>query len=149
MSQVKKSIEVESDVTTVYNQWTQFEEFPQFMEGVQSVEQIDDAHLAWTAQIGPSTREWEAEITEQVPDQLIEWRALGDVRHDGHVRFESLDGGRTRVTLRLDFEPESFAEKAVDALHIVDKRVEGDLERFKAFIEERQIATGSYRQEIH
>ena len=148
MSQVDKSIEVDLDVTTVYNQWTQFEDFPRFMEGVESVEQVDDAHLSWTAQIGPSTRQWAAEITEQVPDQVIAWRAIGDTRHDGRVTFEPLGAARTRVSLQLDFEPQDVAEKAADATNVVDKRVEGDLERFKTFIEERGVETGGYRQQI-
>lgn len=149
MSSVEKTIDIDLDVRTVYNQWTQFEDFPEFMEGVESVTQIDDAHLEWKADIGMVEREWRAEITEQVPDQVIAWRAVGDTRHDGRVSFEKLDENRTRVTMRLEYDPQGFVEKVGDVANLVDKRIEGDLERFKAFIEKRQAETGAWRGEIH
>jgi uncharacterized membrane protein len=51
---VNESVEVDVPVSVAYNQWTQFEDFPQFMDGVSSVRQLDDTHLAWTAEIGGS-----------------------------------------------------------------------------------------------
>ena len=148
MSVVEKQVDVDLDVTTVYNQWTQFESFPEFMEGVESVEQRDDSHLHWKADIGMSEREWDAEITEQRPDEVIAWRAIGDTRHEGRVTFESIGPMQTRVKLRMDYEPQGVVEKIGDATKLVDKRVEGDLERFKSFIEERGVETGGYRGEI-
>ncbi len=58
------------------------------------------------------------------------------------------DSVATRVTLRLEFEDEGVAEKVADALGIVDRRVEGDLERFKEFIEERAHETGGWRGQV-
>lgn len=149
MSTVEKSIDIDLDLRVVYNQWTQFEDFPEFMEGVESVKQVDDAHLEWKADIGPAEREWRAEITEQVPDQVVAWKAVGETRHDGRVTFERLDSNRTRVHLRLDYDPQGMVEKAGDVMNVVDKRVEGDLKRFKEFIEKRQAETGAWRGEIH
>lgn len=148
MSYVESHVDVDVDVSTAYNQWTQFEDFPHFMEGVEMVTQIDDARLEWTAEIGPADRTWRAEITEQKPDEVIAWRAMGETRHDGRVTFEKLGDQQTRVHLRLDYDPQGVAEKAADAANIVDKRVEGDLERFKEFIEKRQAETGAWRGEI-
>jgi uncharacterized membrane protein len=144
-STVTKSIEVDKDVRTVYNQWTQFEDFPHFMKGVERVEQKDDRHLHWHANIAGADREWDAEIVEQTPDQIIAWRATGDTRNDGRVTFEPVGADRTRVNLQLDYDPEGMLEKAGDALNLTDKRIEGDLERFKQFIEERGVETGGYR----
>jgi uncharacterized membrane protein len=147
-STVRKSIEVDKDVRTVYNQWTQFEDFPQFMKGVERVTQKDDRHLHWHANIAGADREWEAEITEQTPDQVIAWRAIGDTRNDGRVTFEPLGAARTRVTLQLDHDPEGLVEKAGDALNITDKRIEGDLQRFKEFLESRGAETGAWRGDL-
>jgi uncharacterized membrane protein len=148
MSKVEKSAVVDRDVTTVYNQWTQFEEFPRFMQGVEQVEQTDDRHLHWRADIGMAEREWDAEITEQQPDRLIAWRSIGDVRNDGRVMFEPVGLDETRVTVVIEYDAEGLVEKAGDALGVVDRRVEGDLGRFKEFIENRDLETGGYRGEI-
>jgi uncharacterized membrane protein len=60
-------------VTTAYNQWTQFEDFPSFKEGVEQVEQLDDTHLHWVVEIAGNRDEWDAEITEQEPDERVAW----------------------------------------------------------------------------
>jgi uncharacterized membrane protein len=75
VAHVSESIEVDCPVSEVYNQWTQFEEFPQFMGGIEQVSQKDDTHLHWKANIGGRTAEWDAEITDQIPDRVIAWRA--------------------------------------------------------------------------
>jgi uncharacterized membrane protein len=149
MAHVEKSIDVDVPVRTVYNQWTQFEEFPRFMEGVKSVRQIDDKRLHWKAEIAGKEVEWTATITEQVPDRLIAWRSTDGPPNAGRVSFEPLGEGRTRVTLRLDFEPHGATEKAGAALGLVSARIEGDLKRFVKFIEARQAETGAWRGEIH
>ena len=149
MKTVEKSIEIDRDVATIYNQWTQFETFPEFMEGVERVEQLDDKRLHWAADIGWAQREWDAEIVEQTPDRVIAWRAVGDVRNDGRVTFEPVDMERTRLTVLFEMAPEGFTEKAGANLGIVDQRIEGDLKRFKSFIESRAAETGAWRGEIH
>ena len=149
MSSIEKSIEVDRDVTTVYNQWTQFEDFPKFMEGVENVEQRDDAHLHWETEIGLADKEFDAEVTEQVPDEVVAWRAIGDTRHDGRVTFEPVSESATRVSLRLEYDPQGFLEKIGDAANLVDRRVSGDLQRFKEFIESQPGETGGWRGEVH
>ena len=149
MAQVQKTITVNQPISTCYNQWTQFEQFPEFMQGVEKVVQIDDQHLHWTADIGFVEREWNATITEQIPDRVIAWTADGDVQHDGRVSFVPQGSDQTEIILSFDYDPDGFMEKAGDKLGIVDKRVEGDLERFKKFIEARGAETGGYRGEIN
>ena len=149
MKIIEKSVEVRQPVSTVYNQWTQFEEFPHFMEGVNKVRQLDDQHLHWETEIGLAEREFEAEITEQVPDQVIAWRALGETKHTGRVTFEKVATDTTRVNVAMAYDPDGFVEKAGSALGIVDQRVEGDLERFKKLIESRGTESGAWRGEIH
>jgi uncharacterized membrane protein len=148
MERVERTIEVDVPVSTAYNQWTQFETFPEFMGGVESVRQIDDATVHWIARIAGTRREWDARITEQEPDRVIAWQGFGDPRNMGRVLFEPVGDDGTKISVAIDYEPADAVEKAGDALGIVGRRVEGDLERFKAFIEARGTETGAWRGEI-
>src|SRR5438105_15825597 len=96
MSTIEKSIDVHVPVHTAYNQWTQFEEFPRFMEGVRQVKQLDDKRLHWCTNIGGKEKEWDAEITEQIPDQRIAWRNISGTANAGVVTFHRLDDDKTR-----------------------------------------------------
>jgi uncharacterized membrane protein len=145
METITKSIDVNVPVRTAYNQWTQFEEFPRFMEGVEEVKQIDDTRLHGVANIGGKRKEWYARITEQVPDQRIAWRDEGGAKNTGVVVFHPIDQNKTRITVRIDYEPEGMTEKTGDMIGVVSRRVEGDLERFKDFIEKRGKETGAWR----
>lgn len=149
MNTVEKSITVDVPVNTAYNQWTQFEDFPEFMDGVQEVIQEDDTRLHWRANIAGKDVEWEAEIIEQTPDSRISWRSTTGAYNAGTVTFLPEGNERARVTLRLEYEPEGFFESVGSAVGLVDSRVEGDLERFKQFIEERGSETGAWRGEVH
>jgi len=148
MSSIEQSIEVEVPVRTAYNQWTQFEEFPRFMEGVEAVRQLDSTHLQWTAEIAGVRRQWNAEITEQRPDERVAWRATSGTENAGVVTFHRLGDDRTKVMLQLDVEPEGRVEQAGDKLGFVKRRAAGDLERFKEFIEQRGTETGAWRGHV-
>jgi uncharacterized membrane protein len=148
MARVEKDIEVAVPVRTAYNQWTQFEEFPNFMEGVREVRQIDDTHIHWRADIGGREHEWDAEIREQVPDEKIIWQSTSGAMNAGMVKFDPLEGEKTRVHLEMSYEPEGLMEGVGDQLGFLSRRVEGDLERFKEFIEERGAETGAWRGEV-
>jgi len=148
MATIEKSIEVNVPVRTAYNQWTQFEEFPSFMEGVKEVKQLDDKRLYWRAEIGGKEKQWDAEITEQVPDRRVAWRSTSGQQNNGVVTFESKDGNNTRITLQITYEPEGALENVGTATGVVGGRVQGDLERFKEFIESRGAETGAWRGRI-
>ena len=148
MSTLEKSIEVNVPVRTAYNQWTQFEEFPRFMEGVKAVKQLDDTHLHWKAEIAGQEREWDAEITEQTPDQRIAWTSRGGAINGGVVTFHRLSDVTSKVMLQLKYDPQGFVENVGDALGAVSLRVQGDLERFKEFIEKRGCETGAWRGQV-
>jgi len=148
VGKVEASIEVNVPVSTAYNQWTQFEEFPEFMEGVKQVRQLDDKTLEWTAEIAGKEQTWRAEIDEQEPDQRIAWHATEGARNAGSVDFHRIDDNTTRVMLMLDYEPEGALEKIGDAAGIPQRQIEGDLERFKEFIESRGTESGAWRGRI-
>src|SRR5947207_3651943 len=87
MSTTETSIDVNVPVSTAYNQWTQFESFPEFMEGVEQVQQLDDTHLHWKAEVGGHETEWDAVITEQIPDERVAWRNTTGKTNAGVVTF--------------------------------------------------------------
>jgi uncharacterized membrane protein len=142
------SVDVEVPVRTAYDQFTQFEEFPRFMENVNRIEQLDDTTTRWTVEVAGAERTWDADITEQRPDERIAWRSRGETKHAGVVTFHRLDEGRTRVMLQLDVEPDDWVEKAGDALGVIDRSAKKDLENFKSFIEERGVESGAWRGEV-
>ncbi|MFF7854012.1 SRPBCC family protein [Streptomyces sp. NPDC007904] len=149
MSTVKEAVEVEVPVHTAYNQWTQFEEFPNFMEGVEEITQLDARHNHWTTKIGGVRREFDTEIVDQLPDERITWRTTsGDVQQKGMVRFQRVDDTHTRVELVMDVEPSGVAEKAADMLGTIDRRVKGDMRRFKDYIERQGGESGAWRGRI-
>jgi uncharacterized protein YndB with AHSA1/START domain len=148
MGSTTHSIDVTAPLKAVYNQWTQFEDFPRFMEGVVEIRQQGSRTLFWRANVGGKDKHWEAEILEQVPDTRIVWESIDGTQNRGMIAFEALDPERTRVTLTMEYQPEGLLERAGDALGIPSGQVEGDLKRFRDFIEKRKMETGSWRGEI-
>jgi uncharacterized membrane protein len=149
MGSMTESVEVAVPVRTAYDQWTQFEEFPQFMAGVEEVQQVSEDMTHWRVKIGGKTREFDARITEQIPDERVAWTSVAGPRQAGVVTFHRLDAGHTRVTAQLDIEPEGVAETMGEKVGVVSHRVKDDLKRFREYIEGRGAATGSWRGEVH
>lgn len=148
-NRIEKSITVRVPVHTAYDQWTQFEEFPRFMEGIKNVRQLDDTHVHWVAEVAGKQKEWDAEITEQTPDRRIAWRSVSGTGNSGAVEFTPISQDETKVQVSMQIEPDSTLEKIGNALHAPDRRVQGDLERFKDFIESRGQESGAWRGEVH
>ena len=148
MSTIEKSIDVHVPVQVAYNQWTQFEEFPRFMEGIEEVKQLDEKRLHWRANVGGKEKQWDATITEQAPDQRIAWRNTTGSTNAGVVTFHHINDNTTRIMLQLEYEPEGVVENVGDIVGVVSRRVQGDLQRFKEFIEARGTETGAWRGKI-
>ena len=148
MPSIEKSVEVDVPLSTAYNQWTQFEEFPSFMNGVEVVKQLDETHLHWVASIGGHREEWDAEITEQLPDERVAWKATSGKGNAGVVTFHKLDENRTKVMLQLDWESEGMVEALGALLGRDDRAVKGDLERFKELVEKQGSESGAWRGEV-
>ena len=117
-STMTADIDVDAPIQAVYNQWTQFESFPQFLHAVKEVTQTDDARTHWVVSVGPVRREFDAEITEQVPDELIAWASIDGKSHSGSVRFSPAGGAITHVALEMMWLPETFVEKIGAAANI-------------------------------
>jgi len=148
MASVTESVDVDVDVSTAYNQWTQFESFPEFMGGVESIKQVDDTHTHWKTSINGVTREFDTEITEQHPDERVAWKSTDGTSHAGVVTFHRLDDKKTRVTAQIDWQPEGIVEKAGAAVGVDDHQVKADLQRFKKFIEHHGGETGAWRGDV-
>ena len=145
---ILETIEVNVPVSTAYNQWTQFDEFPRFMEGVEEVRQLDDTTLTWVASVGGKRAEWQAEILEQHPDRQITWVTGEGKRTRGTVSFEPIGPNRARIDLSMSYTAEGPVELIGTAAGADARRVRGDLERFKEFIEGRSAETGGWRGDV-
>ncbi|GAA0928736.1 hypothetical protein Vau01_057600 [Virgisporangium aurantiacum] len=148
MSTVTESVDVAVPVRTAYNQWTQFEDFPQFMDGVEEIRQVTPEMTHWKVKIAGVEREFDARITEQHPDERVAWTSVDGPTHAGVVTFHRLDDSHTRVTVQMDLEPEGVAETVGDKAGFVDRKVKGDVKRFKEFIESRGGETGAWRGDV-
>ena len=144
-STIEVSAVVNVPVQTAYNQWTQFEDFPLFMDNVIEVRQLDDEHLHWRAKVGGKEKEWDAEITEQLPDQVIAWRSTSGARNEGKVSFKKLGDRKTRITVQMTYEPESLDEKVGDAVGVMQLEARRNLKKFKELIESRGVESGAWR----
>ena len=143
MNTVQTSVQVDVPVSTAYHQWTRFESFPEFMDGVKSISQTDDTHTHWVVKVGGVTREYDTEITEQTPDEIVAWRSTGGDTggHSGRVLFESLGATSTRVIIELGWEPEDLVEKAGALFNVDQRQVDKSAEEFKRYIESRGVET--------
>jgi len=149
MTQIIETVDVAVPVSTAYNQWTQFEQFPEFLDRVESIRQIDDTHTAWRVNIGGQVREFDAEITEQHPDERVAWNSTsGEVDHAGVVTFHRLDDTHTRVTVQLDWQPEGLLEKIGSASGVASHSVKDELEHFKEYIESTGSAAAGWRGDV-
>jgi uncharacterized membrane protein len=149
MSTITESVDVKVTVSTAYNQWTQFESFPRFMDGVEEIRQLDDTHTHWKINVAGVTKEFDATITEQNPDERVAWTSNSGPTHAGVITFHRIDNDTTRVTAQMDIDPDGFIENVADKLGILDRRVKGDMERFKTFIENRDgHETGAWRGDV-
>ena len=148
MSSVTESVDVNVPISTVYNQWTQFESFPEFMGGVDEIKQVDPTHTHWVISVGGTHREFDAEITEQHPEERVAWKSTDGTTHAGVITFHRLSDSTTRVTAQLDWQPDGLVEKAGAAVGVDDHQVKSDLARFKEFIEKRGSETGAWRGNV-
>jgi uncharacterized membrane protein len=147
MSTVEQSIDIDVPVRVAYDQWTQFESFPQFMDGIEEVRQLDDTHLHWRARIGGHDVEWNAVITEQLPEERVAWRSTDGTPNAGVVTFHRLGDESSRVMVQIEHESEGVMERVGSTLGADKRQVKNSLEQFKDLVEQRG-ATGAWRGEV-
>ncbi len=137
---VEHSVDLAVPVRIAYNPWTQFELLPQFLEGIESVTQMGGSRLHWVGEIDGVRCEWTALVTRQRPDRSIRWECgPGSARYDGTVTFQSLEGDRSRVSLRLETGGHDAGDSPERSTRAVERAVRS-LARFKAYVEARGAA---------
>lgn len=148
MARIEQSMEVNAPARTVYDQLTRFEHYPRFMDGVVEVRQLDDTHLRWHSRAGNLDREWDAEITEQVPERGIAWRHNNMPHYAGRIDLQAISPERTRIAVSVDCEHgEQLLAQHGDAERAVAELAEQGLARFKKFIEGRQRESGAAQRQ--
>lgn len=136
MARIEQSIEVNVPVRTAYDQLTQFEQYPRFVQNVEQVRQLDDTHVQLHARSGTQDMEWDAEITQQVPDRCIAWRNIRGPKYEGRIDLRPTGENATRVTLTMECEPkQQVLAQHGNAETAIAEHTEHDLARFKKFIE--------------
>ncbi len=139
---VRRRITVNRPADALYRFWRDFSNAPRFMERVEVVQATGERRTHWRAR-GPAgvIVEWDAEVTDERPNELIAWRSTDDARfqHSGGVRFEPAPAGRgTVVTVEMEYSPPGGALTATAAKLIgyaPEQQVQEDLRRFKQLME--------------
>lgn len=143
--QVTKSLIVKADVSDVYAIWANFELFPYFMKNIKSITKTGERTSHWVME-GPLGKdlEWDADTTTLEPNKRIAWnsRDNGDIKTSGQVTFNQLPQGETEITVILRYVPPAGAlgEAVAKLFSDPEKRLDEDLQRFKAYVETRSRA---------
>jgi HSP20 family molecular chaperone IbpA len=149
MPQIRQTIDVNVPLSAAYHQWTQFKDFPRFMEGVHEVRQLDDTHVHWRASRDGAELEWDSEITDQVPDQLIVWRDVSGPGNYGSITFQPLKDDATRVELLMELALKPETADAINHEQAISRRIEQDLIRFKQMLETQIQRSGVEHDAVH
>jgi uncharacterized membrane protein len=143
---VNRSVVMNRSAKDLYQFWRNFENLPQFMQHLESVEIIDERRSRWVAKAPAGTTvQWEAEIVEDEPSELIAWRSVknSDVENSGFVLFEEAPAGRgTFVSVALEYRPPGGVVGAAIAKLFGEEpsqQLATDLRRFKQLIETGEV----------
>jgi uncharacterized membrane protein len=145
---IQQSVDVAVPIDEAYDQWTRFEEWPEFMHRIDSVQQVDDSTVHVSTKVWGITKEFEAEIVEQRPDERIEWHSEDGLMNSGVVTFHRLAPRLTRIEVTMDVKPDSLLEKAGRGMRFTKRAVRGDLHRFKAYVEMEEHSDKGWRGTI-
>jgi uncharacterized membrane protein len=136
MATIQQSIDINVPVHSAYEQLTRFGNYPRFMQDVEAVHQLDDTHLHWVAKMSDASMEWDAEITEQLPDRRIAWRSANGPQAGGRVELQPVGRQKARVTLTMEFDRSQVrAPQENNGDAAMAQRMEQDLARLKEYIE--------------
>lgn len=134
MAQLEASTIVNVPIEQVYALWCQFERYPEFMAHVREVRRLGERRLAWRGRVGDTEREWETIISDQIPNQRIAWRSVGEPHIHEAIELFNVNG-TTRVTMSRNHARHSLSELIVGVLGIEENMLHANLQRFKRHAE--------------
>ena len=145
---VKRSVSIAKPSSELYDFWRDFQNLPRVLDELESVTESGNGRSHWVAR-GPGNArvEWDSEIVNDIPGELIAWKTVGDpdVAHAGSVHFTPATGGRgTVVRMVMDYEPPGGRMSAIAAKFIgesPDQKVQASLRRLKMLFETGEVAT--------
>lgn len=138
---IEEHIEVGVPVRDAYDQWSRHQDLARYSKKESAQVKRAD-RIRFSSKIGPSSRQWETQVVEQVPGKRIKWRSIGGAQMMGVVSFHRLDDRLTRVMVEMEYHPAGAVETIGNFFRMQRRRVRKDLKLFKHFIELRGEAIG-------
>jgi uncharacterized membrane protein len=142
---IERWTDVAVPVDKAYEAWENFDQYPKFMHRVVSVREKGNDRVSWEEKIWFSKRQWEGRITDRRKNDRIAWKTTSGMSHRGVVSFHKLDEHLTRVMVTMAFEPNGMMEKMASGLRFVNRAVDADLARYKAYVEMEDATGIEYR----
>ena len=150
-TKVEKSVTINRPASELYSFWRNFENLPSFMNHLESVSSIGNDRTHWVAKAPAGTTvEWDAEVYNEKPSELIAWRTLegSQVSSAGSVRFEEAPSGGTVVRVSMKYDPPGGKLGSLVARLFgenPEQQIEEDLGRFKELMETGAASTNTGR----
>jgi uncharacterized membrane protein len=135
MSIIDGSIEIDASAASAFGRWADIERFPLFAEIVEEVKLFDSGRSHWRVNMGFRKEQWDAEVTEVIPDKRIAWKSLSGSVNFGVVNFHDFPDETCLVTLHLVAEPRGVLESIGEELGVVGRLVDRLLLCFKEYVE--------------
>jgi uncharacterized membrane protein len=135
MSIVQQAIEVSVPLHTAYEQLASFEDYPRFMTGVREVRKVADDRTHWIMELDGERREFDAQITECLPDERVAWHATTGPALAERITLDPIGDSRTRIIAELEADVQALMPSDEHAQESLGRRLKADLEGFKRHIE--------------
>ncbi|HET6963149.1 MAG TPA: SRPBCC family protein [Acidimicrobiales bacterium] len=146
---ITEHIDVGVPADVAFEQWTQYEKWSEIFKK-ESADRGDKSgrgrkgqgeggkgDVKVSAKIGPSQREWTAEIGDVEQGHRIRWRSKGPLKARGTTTFHRLDDRLTRIMVEIEYQPTGALETIGNFFRMQRRRVRRDLRLFKHYIELR------------
>jgi uncharacterized membrane protein len=147
---VEKSVQIGANIENVFHTWAQFERFPQYCRSITHVRNIGYDRSEWTANFDGRILQWDAEITQVIPNQVIGWKSVNASKHSGRITFAPI-GNDTLVHVQMNYIPSTILARPMSS--VIAGRIEGYIEQalrdFKSELEllerESDLLPNEYR----
>src|SRR6266567_2692118 len=101
---IEKSVQIGANIENVFREWAHFDRIPQYCRYITHVRNLGDDLSEWTANIDGRIFQWQAEVTQVIPNQVIGWKSVGGSRHSGRITFAPI-GNDTLVHVQMNYIP--------------------------------------------